>query len=239
MAAKACVENEWTFIYLKDTEDLAQAIEFARMYQPAMIFAEDIDKVMEENEDDENREVKVHKILNTIDGVDTKNAEIIVVLTTNFKDNIPQAMLRPGRLDAVISVRPPDAAAVQKLIRLFGRSLIRDNEDLSAVGEHLQGQIPAIIREVVERSKLMALYKNGTCEHLTGEHLLASAKGMLSHLELLKPKSLDERSDMEKAADILATVAREGMAHDRDNGTVVTQTFVPTEEKEKAPRITG
>ena len=36
----------------------------------------------------------------------------------------PAAMLRPGRLDAVISVEPPDAEAVERLLRIYGRKLI-------------------------------------------------------------------------------------------------------------------
>lgn len=199
VAAKKCVDNKWTFIYLEDTEDLAHAIRFARMYQPAMIFAEDIDRIME-GHNLETRETKVQTILNTIDGVDTKSTEIIVVLTTNFVERISQAMLRPGRLDAVLSVRPPDAEAVQRLIKLFGGDLIRD-DSMPNVGRELAGQIPAVIREVVDRAKLYALAASGDCSNLTDEHLTATAKGMKGQMDLLKGKPEDRRSDMEKAAD--------------------------------------
>lgn len=207
VVAKKCEENGWTFIYLHDTKDLDKAIRLAKEYQPCVVFAEDIDRVMEEkNANSESvgtREDQVQAILNTIDGVDTKDTEIIVVLTTNFIDRITQAMLRPGRLDAVISVEAPDAKAVEKLIRLFGRSLIAPDAALENVGQVLSGQIPAIIREAVERSKLAALALDGDCTRLTDEHLTITAKGMLSHFELLKGKPEDRRSDIEKAADKL------------------------------------
>jgi transitional endoplasmic reticulum ATPase len=221
VAAKMCVENGWTFIYLEDTEDLAQAIRFAKMYQPAMIFAEDIDRVMED-QNKRSREDKVQTILNTIDGVDTKNTEIVVVLTTNFIDRITQAMLRPGRLDAVLSVKPPDAKAVQRLIKLFGRELIDEKVELPNVGAQLQGQIPAVIREVVERAKLDALAQDGNCTTLSDDHLTVTAKGMLNHLELLKGKPDDRRSDIEKAADTvvvgMTNIAKmqHGNGHNKD-----------------------
>jgi transitional endoplasmic reticulum ATPase len=202
VAAKKCIDNGFTFIYLEDTTQLDKALRFAKLYQPAMIFAEDIDRVMEDDDDNERNE-KIQTILNTIDGVDTKNTEVVVVLTTNFIEKINQAMLRPGRLDAVISVRPPDPAAVGRLIRLFGGDLIHPDDPLTEVGKILNGQIPAVIREVVDRSKLAALSLEGNCDKLADKHLTITAKGMLGHLKLLEAKEPDHRSDNEKAAAVV------------------------------------
>ena len=122
-------------------------------------------------------------LLNTIDGVLTKNAQVITVLTTNHVERLDRAMLRPGRLDAVITVKAPEAEAVQRLVRLYGRGLVDANEDLGAVREALAGNIPATIREVVERSKL-AMIGNGR-DTVTAGELLVATKGMERHLGLL------------------------------------------------------
>ncbi len=116
VTATKCVapENGWTFIYLDRVTALREALAFARMYQPAVVFAEDVDRVT-----DGARDVAMDDILNTIDGVESKGTEIITILTTNHVENIDQAMLRPGRLDAVISVAAPDAAAAEKLVRIY------------------------------------------------------------------------------------------------------------------------
>ena len=221
VAAYLCVKHGWTFLYLDNTEDLPNAIRMAKLYQPAMIFAEDIDRAMEDD-DEYRRDAKIQKILNTIDGVDTKNTEIVVALTTNFVARITQAMLRPGRLDAVIEVTPPDADAVQRLIRLFGRELIAADAPLDTVGAQLKGQIPAVVREVVERSKLFALAQTGDCDNLTDAHLTATAKGMLSHLKLLEGKEEDRRNPYEKAtqpiADALVKVAEMNLSAGSKNG---------------------
>lgn len=206
--AQMCVENGWTFIYLDDLSDLPTAVRFAKNYEPALIFAEDIDRVI-----DERRNDAANEILNTIDGIDSKNRELIVVLTTNNVEKIHPAMLRPGRLDAVIPVRPPDAYAVERLIRLYGGSLVPRDESLLQVGRTLAGQIPAVIREVVERSKLAAISRTkGSGDYsLTGHDLELAARGMLSHLELIKPKVVDTRSDREKAAELLGTTLVKGL----------------------------
>lgn len=215
VTAKKCEDNGWTFIYLSSVSELETAIHFARSYQPAVIFAEDIDRVMDGDRDEE-----MDKILNTIDGVDTKDMELIVVLTTNHVENIEPAMMRPGRLDAVISVKAPDAAASIALVRLYARGRLDETSDLTGVGKRLDGQIPAVIREVVERSKLAAVarLKDGEELLLRGEDLEFAAGEMLNHLALMTPKPADERSDVEKAADALGKYIGGGLAKTATNG---------------------
>ena len=178
--------NGWTYIYLDRVTAMAQALVFARQYAPAVIFAEDIDRATPEG-----RTVQVDDILNNLDGIDSKKHEVITILTTNHVEKIEPAMLRPGRFDAIISVTAPDAEAAEKLMRLYARGLIRNTENLTEAGKELDGQIPAVIREVVERAKLYAISrcrKGETVTELKGQDLAASARGMKAHLELMNPK---------------------------------------------------
>jgi len=78
VTAKLAEENGWTFIYLDRVQSLDEAVIFARQYAPAVVFSEDIDRVMTGG-----RSIKVDDILNNVDGVDSKNTEVITVLTTN------------------------------------------------------------------------------------------------------------------------------------------------------------
>jgi len=215
VTAKECEENGWSFLYAQ-VHQLAQAIEFAKLYGPAVIFAEDLDQILGTTD----RDRRVNEVLNTIDGISTKNAEVMVVLTTNHVERIGKAMLRPGRLDTVITVLPPDAEAVDRLIRLYGRGLVQPGTDLTEAAKVLNGQIPAVIREVVERSKLAAVGRardTGEPMLLTGQDLLVAAEGMVRHLGLLKELEPDTRSDAEKAADRIATgiVTAFALASDR------------------------
>jgi len=177
VTSKICVDSGWTYILLDDVRALKDALLFAQRYQPAVVFAEDVDRVVGE------RDQRGNDLLNTIDGVLTKNAQVITVLTTNHVERLDRAMLRPGRLDAVITIMAPEAEAVQRLVMLYSRGLVAAGEDLTAVGKALAGNIPATIREVVERSKL-AMIGNGR-ESMTASELLVAAKGMERHLSLL------------------------------------------------------
>ena len=182
VTADKAVKNGWTFIYLDRVSGLEKAIEFARRYEPCVIFAEDIDRIM-----DGERDVATDDVLNTIDGIQSKNSEIMVILTTNDVNNIEKAMLRPGRLDAVISFSPPDAEAAKRLVRLYARGLVGDDQDLTKSGQELEGTIPAVIREVVERSKLYAISRGDeTLDRLDDEDIANAAQGMKRHLALLE-----------------------------------------------------
>lgn len=189
VASKLAVQSGVTYIYVPRADELADAIEFAKQYQSpaAVIFCEDIDRVMAGE-----RNVAMDDILNIIDGIDTKSANIVVVLTTNDLNAINPAMLRPGRLDAVIEVTAPDAKAVEKLLRVYGGAAIATTTDLTEAGKALDGAIPAVISEVVKRAKLaqLRLQKPGEkVAQLSEAALLEAAKTMRSQLQLLKSRS--------------------------------------------------
>lgn len=196
------IENGWTFIICERADELADVLRLAKDYGPAVVFCEDIDRVM-----NGQRSVDMDEILNVIDGVESKDVELMVVLTTNYVENINQAMLRPGRLDAVINVTAPDAAAVERLIRQYARGLVADDLNISDIGETMSGNIPAVIREMVERAKLAAIDSTPADIPLNISHdaLVAASLSMGNQLELLRERTEDKRSSDEKAADILAT----------------------------------
>jgi transitional endoplasmic reticulum ATPase len=211
--AKMCEDNGWTFIYLSNTGDLKQSIGFAKMYQPAVIFAEDLDSIICNDADDEDRDEGSHQILNTLDGIDTKTSDIMVIFTTNYPEKISKVMLRPGRLDAVIQILPPDAVAAEKLVRLYGGAAISSHEDLVGVGKELSGMIPAVICEVVKRSKLAAIPRLGPTDPmvLTAKDLLDSARSMQEHLKMLnRPKNM-EPSEIVKAGIAIAERLHSGL----------------------------
>lgn len=203
VTAKKAVENNWTFIYLTEVVNLPQALEFAKQYAPAVLFAEDIDRVTE-GTNDEERDDQLNDIANTLDGIVSKNSEVFVVLTTNHPGRINKVMLRPGRIDCLIEVSAPDAEAAEKLARLYARGLLSPEEDLSEVSKKLAGLIPAVIREIVERSKLHAIarMKDGEPLKLVATDLEEAAVSMQPHLDLL-----NDVKEEEKKIEILASIS--------------------------------
>jgi len=210
------VKNAVTFIELGDPKQLSEAIHFARQNAPAVVFVEDIDR-LDRGEDNAfgGRSDYFNEVLNTVDGLTGKNEEVIIVFTTNYVERINPAMLRPGRLDAVIEIDPPNAKSVERLIRMYSRGMLDEKEDLAPVGSILQGEIPAVVREVVERAKLTAIVA-GRPKTITATDLRVSAVGMRKHLDLLKETPKKEYGDdIERAAELLV----EGLGKIMANGS--------------------
>ena len=197
MAANVCEKNGWTFILLDRVQGLRTALEFANRYAPAMVFAEDIDRVAT------TRDESMNDLINTIDGVVSKKTQVMTILTTNHADQLNPVILRPGRLDAVISLRPPSDRAVQALLRKYAGKLLPADASLEGAGKELAGQIPATIRECVDRATLSMVSRGDT--KLSDKDLVVSAKTMKNHLALLNRKVAEE-TQAQKLANSLRNV---------------------------------
>jgi hypothetical protein len=214
VTAKVATDNGWTFINLGRSQGLKAAIEFGKSYQPCVIFAEDIDRNADRSEE------SVNDLVNTMDGLITKTMEVMVVLTTNHLENIDQSLLRPGRLDAVIAIEEPDADSAKRLIRHYAGDLLASTEDLDEVASRLAGQIPATIREVVERSKLHMLMENR--ESIEGTDLLASTLAMKHHMDLLLPKDKPETPAEKLYSGVMSAIVQAGaIASNEDDESVI------------------
>ncbi len=175
--AHYAVANGWTFIHVTKAEQVGAAIAQAKDLQPAIVFCEDIDRVVSGE-----RSANMDDILNTIDGISGKNDEIMTVFTTNDLSNINGAMLRPGRIDVYIEFIPPDAAAAERLIRTYGGKLVTKS-DISEAAKRLEGRIPAEIREVVNKAGLSRVTTGH--KHIELEDLHRAITIMEPHFALL------------------------------------------------------
>jgi len=181
---REATENGWTFIYVPAINELPRALKFARGYQPAVVFAEDVDRIA-----GVDRTAQVNTLLNTLDGIDGKTSDVMVILTSNKPEYINEAMRRPGRIDVVLPVTPPDSEAASRLIRLYAGDTLAKSENLSRASELIAGQRPAVIREVVERSKLEAIWRTGGINAmLIAEDIEKAAGILLAEQQLFIPK---------------------------------------------------
>jgi len=198
--ANLCVDHRRTYIQCGSVEDLELAAHMALNYTPCVVAVEDVDKAASGD-----RDVEIDKLLNIIDGTEIKGRDILFVATTNDVASITEAMLRPGRLgDGFIYMGPPDAAACERLVRITASTSLRASEDISEACAAMDGSLPAVIVATVQSARKYALVRSGMgSDTITNEDLLASFAERKRQIELLTPKPEDERSDMEKAAEVL------------------------------------
>lgn len=183
LTAQIAQKHGWTFILCRPgRDDLFSVMATARLYEPAVVFMEDLDGVAQAEDD------HVRKLLDIFDGIKAKGTRILMVLTTNHVENIHRGMMRPGRLDAVIHIGELDAAGIRKLIEVtVDPALLAPSIDWKAVTDSMTGYLPAFCREAIGRAKRYNLARNGG--HLTPlgtDDFVNAATGLRPQLELME-----------------------------------------------------
>ncbi len=173
-AAALAVQHGWTFILCDNPRGLRETLEFAKRFQPCLVFVEDIDRVTNDRGQD-----MTNDLLNTLDGVLSKNDQIISVFTTNHQEAITPAVRRAGRLDVIINVDLPNAKTMDRMVRVFCGELLADGEDISEAIDIMNEFTPATISEVVKSAKLSAIM-DGRAK-LIGKDISDASIGMVHH----------------------------------------------------------
>lgn len=212
--AKKAVKNGWTYILVENVAALPETIKFARRYTPCVLFVEDID-----HGTSGPRDAKLNTLLNTIDGIASKNLDIMTVCTSNDTSKIDRTLVRPGRFDAIIEFpAPKDAETIAKFIRHYGAGKVAADSDLTKSCAALEGAIPAIIREAVERAKLYAIARGVEPEDMTivDDDIHAAIETMRGHIDFFTSKKNIELSPEvvfgKALIDILNTGTQKGFA---------------------------
>jgi transitional endoplasmic reticulum ATPase len=205
--AKVSNDHNWTFIYLKTIAQLPQAIEIAKLYAPVVLFAEDFDQVTSGDRDQD-----LNAILNTLDGIDTKNNPIITILTSNHPEKIQQGCLRPGRIDSVVHLTYPEPETAIRFVKYYCGAFLNPTSDLTEVGQEVSGYVPAFIGEVVKIAKRVAInrLKDGAPKSIVGmveaQDLIHAARELKSHQEMVNRER--SKSESERLAEAIATVTQ-------------------------------
>lgn len=196
--AREVVKHGWTFLYCKNPVELPYALAYAARYQPVVVFVEDVDRVAGIERTDQ-----VNNLLNQLDGVDSKNSQIMTILTSNHSEKVNAAMRRPGRIDLVLQVLPPDEETITRMAHAFSRSGLEPGSDLTDFATTLVGLAPAYIKEAVSRARLEALRRTGRGDALiSGEDLAVVAREVKAEKDLFAPKEeKDVKDSLTKIAD--------------------------------------
>ena len=139
-------------------------------------------------------------LLNFMDGAPgVFNIPTLHILTTNFPDELAHTLTeRPGRVDDMITIRPPNAEGCAALAKQYAKTI--SNKDLSKEEvDHLIGKdfSPAYIKEIVLRAELYDITIEESVKQLVKQRE-SSRKG--THLNKEAPVA-GFRSKLLKSAD--------------------------------------
>lgn len=221
VTAQIAVENGWTFLMARPgRDDLEFVMQTARLYQPAVVFFEDMDKVADPTMDDGDQ---ITRLLDLFDGIQAKGTEIVCILTTNHPERIHKGMVRPGRLDSVVHIGKLDDAGIEALIRAnVAEGLIAPDVDFERICAAMDGFLPSFVREAADRAVRYALDRDDGDDDpvLQTDDFVFAAGGLAPQLELmLGAKDTMERDRLsvvmeDVAANAATRAVRETVAPD-------------------------
>ncbi|XP_075860436.1 ATPase family gene 2 protein homolog B isoform X2 [Microcebus murinus] len=192
--------------FVGDSEKvLSQVFRQARANTPAIVFLDEIDSILGARSisktgcDVQERVLSV--LLNELDGVGLKTIErrgkfqevfsrsVMIVAATNRPDVLDDALLRPGRLDKIIYIPPPDHKGRLSILKVCTKTMpVGTDVSLENLAEETCFFSGADLRNLCKEAALLALQENGLeATAVKQEHFLKSLKTVkpsLSHKDL-------------------------------------------------------
>ena len=204
MAADA-IKNGWVFIYLKDPTLLAQTLRLSknidRNGKGVFVFVEDIDQVTAKK-----RDAALQDILNTLDGGDTKDMNVITLFTTNHIESIEPTFLRGKRIGSVISLGYLDSKTAERFLRESFKGKYTLEDDLSEICKYVENKniAPAFMAEIIESIKSNMIFDESVEVKIS--YIKASVDSYIRQVELTQKKS-DMETDADKLYNSLKTLS--------------------------------
>ncbi|MEU4679683.1 AAA family ATPase [Micromonospora sp. NPDC023737] len=158
----------------------------AREAAPTLIFLDEVDAlapVRGQASDGGTTDRVVAALLTELDGVETLR-NVVVVGATNRPDLIDPALLRPGRLERLVYVPPPDGPARKEILRAAARNVpLAPDVDLAALGEELDGFSAADCTALVREAALAAMRESLSASTVTAAHVAAARRRVRPSLD--------------------------------------------------------
>lgn len=212
--AQKAIKNGWSFIYLKEPTMLAQTLRLCKTLDNnghgVIVFLEDVDQVTRGS-----RDAKMQDILNTLDGGDTKQMNVIAIFTTNHIEKIEPTFLRGKRIGSIVSMGPLDSDTAKKFIKHTFKDYTLQEKGLDKVCKEIEEAkiVPAFMAEITETVKSNMIYEDD--DIVKSEFIRSSLQSYLRQVALSQTKVENNSPEEElgkalskvlKSEDILETV---------------------------------
>ena len=205
MLAKAvATESQANFISVKGPEFLSkwvgesekavrETFRKAKQAAPCIIFFDEIDSITPTRgtgSDAHVTERVISQMLSEIDGIEELH-NVTVIAATNRPDIIDAALLRPGRLDRLVYVTPPDENSRHEIFRIhLANKPLESDVDLNMLSKDTDGFTGADIASICNEATMLAIREYVLSGKPTAGNAINELKISIRHLReaMLKVK---------------------------------------------------
>jgi transitional endoplasmic reticulum ATPase len=165
----------------------------AREAAPTLVFLDEVDALAPtrgQSTDGGTTDRVVAALLTEMDGVESLR-NVVVVGATNRPDLVDPALLRPGRLERLVFVPPPDGAARAEILRAVARGVpLASDVDLTALAESLDGFSAADCAALIREAALAAMRESLDAASVTAAHVASARKRLRPSLDPMQVAQL-------------------------------------------------
>jgi transitional endoplasmic reticulum ATPase len=137
-------------------QNVRKLFEAAKAEPTSVIFLDETEALVPKRQSDSSTVMQrvVPQILQELEGFDRKaDRALLFVGATNRPWLLDEAILRPGRLDALVYVGLPDAPARYRLLEIhFGERPTAEDVDFGAICDRLEGYSGADIKSIAQQA---------------------------------------------------------------------------------------
>jgi transitional endoplasmic reticulum ATPase len=166
----------------------------ARDSAPSLVFLDEVDALTPrrgQSFDSGVTDRVVAALLTELDGINPLR-DVVVVGATNRPDLIDPGLLRPGRLEKLVFVEPPDAQGRLEILRTAGKSVPLQGVDLDALAADLDGYSAADCVALLREAALTAMRRSIDAAEITAVDIAAARETVRPSLDLAQLASLRE-----------------------------------------------
>ncbi|SDX06705.1 transitional endoplasmic reticulum ATPase [Amycolatopsis xylanica] len=161
---------------------------------PSLIFLDEIDALAPRRGQSSDSGVSdrvVAALLTELDGVEPMR-EVVVLGATNRPELVDPALLRPGRLERLVYVPPPDAEARAAILRASSKNTpLASDVDLDEVASTLDRYSAADCAALIREAALTAMRESLEAAEVTAAHLAKARDAVRPSLDPAQLASLE------------------------------------------------
>ncbi len=147
--------------YEESLKTIKESFYRAKENAPSVVFIDEIDSLLPNRDYSTEESIKVtSEFLREFEELKSTNG-VVVIGATNRPEKIDPAVLRPGRIEKLIYIKPPNyEARIELFKKLIPKRLFAETLDFDKLSLACKGFTPAEIVELCREAKLSALENN-------------------------------------------------------------------------------
>ncbi|MFX0085355.1 MAG: CDC48 family AAA ATPase [Candidatus Hodarchaeota archaeon] len=191
LAKAVATESQANFIAIRGPELLSkwvgesekavrEVFRKAKQAAPSIIFLDELDAIAPRrgafSGGSHVMESVVNQILTLIDGLENLR-DVVILGASNRPDMIDPALLRPGRFDRLLLVKPPNLKSREKIFKIHTKKMnLSDDVNLSQLASELEGYVGADIEAMCREAVMIALREDLKTEKISIRHFREAKK---------------------------------------------------------------